>query len=261
MDARRHGWARLASMVGHLCALAAALLAALMMTSARVGAHAPCTAAQSASKGLGEQTARQLPAEPLHWRLETFGSKAAAEGAAGPLAIPFEAGGRAWLATLGAPGEATTGGTLVADIGPLPAVRAAEYRLRVQQRVTQPGCEGDIHTHPGAEAWHMLAGEQTVVTPAGERRVGPGESLVGPPSGTPMQLAYRGAGESDALTFLLLDAAQPNSSPASLPAPGLPNTGAGGGASPPAPVGAFALGGLMLAAAWGLRRARRARPA
>jgi quercetin dioxygenase-like cupin family protein len=225
------GWERVwtigARLRGLLPLFMVAVLAAL---PAGAAAHDPCSATQSVSKGLGEKLTKQLPAGPLYWRLETFATKAAAEGAAGPLAISFEAGGKPWLATLGARGGSTAGGTLIADIGPLPAVEAAEYRLRVQQRVSQPGCEGDIHTHPGAEAWYMLAGEQTVITPKGEQRITAGQSLVGPPSGTPMQLAYRGTGESDALTLLLLDAAQPNSTPATF-SPGLPDTGAGGGQS------------------------------
>jgi quercetin dioxygenase-like cupin family protein len=240
MHIQLHGLVRTLGRRARLCALIPILLmmlavAALPMAAA---AHAPCSATQSVSKGLGEKTSPQLPAGPLYWRLETFATKAAADGAAGPFAISFEAGGKAWLATLAARGGATAGGTLVADIGPLPEVKAGEFRLRVQQRVSQPGCEGDIHNHPGAEAWYMLAGEQTVITPAGERRIGPGESLVGPPTGTPMQLAYRGSGESDALTFLLLDAAQPNSAPATLPVAmpsGLPVTGAGGSQAQPGP--------------------------
>ena len=202
------------------------LLALWLALPALAGAHAPCTAQQSVSKALGEKTVQQLPAGPLSWRLESFATKAAAEAAAGPLGIPFEARGTFWLATVGSGGGASAGGTPVAQIGPVAAPTAASYRVRVQQRVSQPGCEGDIHTHPGAEAWYMLAGEQTVVTPAGQTRIAEGQSLVGPPAGTPMQLVYRGSGESDALTFLLLDAAQPNSSPASFP-PGLPKTGAG----------------------------------
>lgn len=224
-------------LVGRWWSVTALLLGLLMaMASTEVAAHAPCSATQSVSKGLGEKLSQQLPAGPLYWRLETFATKAAADGAAGPHAISFEAGGKAWLATLAARGGATAGGTLVVDIGPLPEVKATEYRLRVQQRVSQPGCEGDIHSHPGAEAWYMLAGEQTVITPGKDQTIIVGQSLVGPPTGTPMQLAYRGKGESDALTFLLLDAAQPNSSPATMPSaspshpthPGLPITGAGG---------------------------------
>ena len=209
---------------------------------ALAGAHAPCTAQQSVSRALGEKTVQQLPAGPLNWRLESFATKVAAEAAAGPLGIPFEARGTFWLATVGSGGGPSAGGTPVAQIGPVAAPTAASYKVRVQQRVSQPGCEGDIHTHPGAEAWYLLAGEQTVVTPAGETRIAEGQSLVGPPAGTPMQLVYRGGGESDALTFLLLDAAQPNSTPATFP-PGLPNTGAG--APTPTPWWPAALLGLV----------------
>jgi quercetin dioxygenase-like cupin family protein len=228
MHSQWRGWVHISGLATRLrVVIPVFVLMVLAALPSAATAHDPCSATQSVSKGLGEKTTKQLPAGPLYWRLETFATKAAADGAAGSTAIPFEAGGKSWLATLAARDGTTVGGTLVAEIGPLPTPQAAEYRLRVQERVSQPSCEGDIHTHPGAEAWYILAGEQTVITPAGEQRITVGQALVAPPAGTPMQLAYRGAGESDALTFLLLDAAQPNSTPATFP-PGMPNTGAGG---------------------------------
>jgi len=210
-----------------VAALTLLLSLALWATLPAAASAAPCSATQSVSKGLGEKTTKQLPAGRLYWRLESFASKAAAEGAAGPYAVPFETGGKFWLGTIATKGETTPGGTLVAEMGPLPMPTATEYRLRVQERVSQPGCEGDMHTHPGAEAWYMLAGEQTVITLQGETTITAGQTLVAPPPGQPMQLAYRGTEISDALTFLALDASQPNSSPTTF-TPGLPNTGSGG---------------------------------
>ena len=211
----------------HRISLSLVLASLLLVSLVGAAAGAPCSPTQSVSKTLSDKSVGQVPAGALFWRVETFPTLAAAQGAVTPLGSAVEAGGRAWLITLGPHGGATPGATPVAELGPLTIPNAAEYKLRVQQRVSQPGCEGDVHTHPGAEAWYVLAGEQTVVTPAARTRVTAGQGLVGPAPGTPMQLAYAGTGESDVLTFLVLDASQPVSAPAAF-APGMPQTGAGG---------------------------------
>lgn len=191
---------------------------------------APCSATQSVSKTLGEKSVTQLPTGALFYRLESFTTLTAAQSAAGPLGVAAEASGTAWLLTLGPQGGASAGALVVAELGPLTIPSAQEYKLRLQQRVSQPGCEGEIHTHPGAEAWYLLAGEQTVISAAGQVRMVAGEGLVGPAPGSAMQLAYTGTAISDVLTFLVLDGAQPASTPATLPMPGLPATGEGYGA-------------------------------
>jgi hypothetical protein len=157
--------------------------------------------------------------------------------AAHPLGVAAETGGKAWLLTFGPQGGSSTGGTRVTELGPLtiPA-GAAEYKLRLQQRISQPGYEGDADTHPGAEAWYMLAGEQNVVSSGGTVRLVAGQGLVGPAPGSPMQLTFAGADLSDVLTFLVLDGAQPASTPATI----VPGQGprAGGYASGAAASGA-----------------------
>ena len=195
---------------------------------------APCTPAQSTSKTLGEKPIAQLPTGTLTYRLDTFLTLAAAQAAAGPLGVAAEASGKAWLLTLGPQGGTSTGGTLVTELGPLVIPSATAYTLRLQQRVSQPGCEGDAHTHPGAEAWYLLAGEQTISSNAGQARLVAGQGLVGPAPGTPMQLAYTGTAMTDALTFLILDSAQPASTPATLAPATMPATGGGyGNTNPP----------------------------
>ena len=88
---------------------------------------------------VAERIVARLPEGPLHWRIETFPSIAAARGAAGPLALAAEHDGRAWLFTLGAPGGATPGGARVAEIGPVPIVPASRYLLRVNRAGGPPG--------------------------------------------------------------------------------------------------------------------------
>jgi hypothetical protein len=195
---------------------------------------APCTAAQSASKTLAEKPVGQLPTGALVYRLETFPTIAVAQAAAGPLGVAAEAGSKAWLLTLGPAGGTSAGGATVTELGPLTIPSATTYTLRLQQRVSQPGCEGDAHTHPGAEAWYLLAGEQTIISSTGQARLIAGQGLVGPAPGAPMQLAYTGTAMTDALTFLILDGAQPASTPATITPATMPVTGGGyGNTNPP----------------------------
>jgi hypothetical protein len=69
-----------------------------------------------------------LPAGPLFWRLETFSTLEEAQAAAGPLGLLAEGDGEVWVFTLGVEGDPPSGGTVVAEIGPLPVPPAAEFR-------------------------------------------------------------------------------------------------------------------------------------
>src|SRR4051812_2472093 len=71
-----------------------------------------------------EQSLGKLPhATPLHWHLDAYPSRAAAETAKGPRSTVVETLGRVWLFTVAeagwrpAPGG---GGERVAEVGPLP---------------------------------------------------------------------------------------------------------------------------------------------
>jgi quercetin dioxygenase-like cupin family protein len=208
---------------------------------------------------LADKRATQLPAGPLYWRLETFPTRAATEAAAGPTGLVAELGGTIYLATLGPAGGGTAGGTRVAEIGPIQLPAAATYLLRASVMTGPPGSEASVHMHPGAEVYYVLHGALTVRAPAGATMASTGQSLVGPPGGTPMQPRSTGTSDLLALVLFAVDADQPFSVPATLaPPPGLPNTGAGGGQHsptiPPA-LGAAALGACpLLTCGWRLRR-------
>ena len=168
-----------------------------------------------------EKRVSQVPPSPLFYRLDTFPSLEAAEAAAGPYGLAGQTSdGRAWLFTLGPSGASSPGGTTVAEVGPLSAPPASEYLLRVQENITPPGRTGDVHTHPGAEGWFVLNGEQTIRTPAGMTRTVAGQAAVGPSGGTPLQLMANESVERHALSLFVLDAAQPMTSPAEFPPAG-----------------------------------------
>jgi quercetin dioxygenase-like cupin family protein len=168
-------------------------------------------------KPLAEKRVTELPSGPLFWRLENFPTLAQASTAASAMSLAAEAGGKVWLFTLGPAGGATTGGTKVAEIGPIPRVAATEYLLRINQSSGPPGSVTSVHTHPGAEAFYVLAGETTSRTPQGLKRVGTGESVAGHESDTPMQVSSSGTKDLLGLVMFVVDANRPFSSPAKLP--------------------------------------------
>ena len=178
---------------------------------------------------LTDKRVTQVPAGPLFWRLETFPTRAAAEAAAGPASVVAELVGITYLATLGPAGGNTVGGTRVAEIGPLQLPTATTYLLRASAMTGAPGSEASVHKHPGAEVYYVLQGVLTVRASSGATTAGAGQSLIGPPGGTPMQPLNAGTTDLQALVLFAVDASQPFSVPATLAAPpGLPNTGAGG---------------------------------
>jgi hypothetical protein len=168
-------------------------------------------------KALTEKKVAELPAGPLVWRLENFPTLAQAQAAAGPTGLAAEAGGKVWLFTLGPAGGASADGTKVAEVGPLPQVVATEYLLRINDASGPPGSITTVHTHPGSEAFYVLAGEQSIRTPHGVMRVKVGQAARGHGTDTPMQVSSSGSTDLHALVLFVVDATKPFSSPASFP--------------------------------------------
>jgi quercetin dioxygenase-like cupin family protein len=167
-------------------------------------------------KALAEKKITDLPAGPLYWRLENFPTRAQAEAAAGPVALVAQSRGKIWLFTLGPSGGSSPGGSKVAEVGPLPKVVAKEYLLRINEASGPPGSITTVHTHPGSEAFYVLAGEQSIRTPDGTIRVSIGQPETGPGGDTPLQVSNSGSTELHALVMFLVDATKPFSSPAKL---------------------------------------------
>lgn len=168
-------------------------------------------------KALAEKKITELPAGLLYWRIENFSTRAEAEAAAGPVALVAQSGGKIWLFTLGPSGGSSPGGSKVAEVGPLPRVVAKEYLLRINEASGPPGSITTVHTHPGSEAFYVLAGEQSIRTPDGTIRVSMAQSETGPGGDTPLQVSSTGSTELHALVMFVVDATKPFSSPAKLP--------------------------------------------
>ena len=90
-------------------------------------------------KPLAEKKVAELPAGELFWRIENFTTLAKAQAAAGPWGLAAESDGKDWLFTLGPAGGSSTGGTEVAEVGPIPRVVAPQYLLRVNEASGSPG--------------------------------------------------------------------------------------------------------------------------
>jgi len=162
-----------------------------------------------------EKKVKQLPAGPLYWRIETFRSLADAQAraAAEKAALAAEISGNVWLFTA-AKGSATTGGTLVAEIGPVPVAAAPEYLLRINHASGRPGTKTPVHTHPGSEAFYVLAGRLGQKTPHGVAYAEAGQSMTGHGADTPMEVFSAGTTDLEQLVMFVVDATRPFSTPA-----------------------------------------------
>ena len=122
-------------------------------------------------KPVVEKKIKELPAGPLYWRVENFPTLVAAKAAVGPdgwnpasvryemtTSLIAEVAGKVWVFTLGAKGGSTPGGSKVAEIGPVPPITAPEYLLRVNHGSGPPGAKTPVHSHPGSEAFYVVAG-------------------------------------------------------------------------------------------------------
>jgi len=168
-------------------------------------------------KPLAEKKTATLPAGDLFWRIENFPALAQARSGAGEWSLATESAGKVWLFTLGAAGGSSPGGVKVAEVGPIPRVAAAEYLLRINEASGPPGSLTPVHSHPGSEAFFVLAGEQSIRGAHGTMVVRTGQPEAGHAPAQPMQVSSSGATDLHSLVMFVVDAAKPFSSPATLP--------------------------------------------
>lgn len=166
---------------------------------------------------LAEKKVSQLPPGQFYWRIENFASLEEARKAAGEYSLAVESAGKAWLFTLGAQGASTPGGKKVTEVGPIPRVAAPQYLLRINEATGKKGDVTAIHSHPGSEAFYVLAGEQSIRHPHGVLKVRVGEATAGHGADVPMQVSSSGGSDLHALVMFVVDATRPFSSPAKMP--------------------------------------------
>lgn len=175
----------------------------------------PAGAQNFVVKPLAEKRINQLPPGPLYWRVENLATLEQAQAAAGATSLAVAAAGRYWLFTLGPGGGSTPGAAKVAEIGPVPPIMAPEYLLRINQASGAPGAKSPLHTHPGSEAFYVLAGRLSQTTPQGVSHVEAGQFMNGRGADTPMEVSSSGTADLSALVMFVVDATKPfSSSPA-----------------------------------------------
>jgi hypothetical protein len=184
-------------------------LAAALATAPSMAQPPPLSVKPVVEKKLG-----QLPTGPLFWRIETFATLADARAAAGATSLAAEISGKAWLFTLGPAGGATPGATRVAEVGPVPPVRAPEYLLRINHASGPPGARTPPHSHPGSEAFYVLQGRLGQRTPHGTLHADAGTAMNGHGADMPMEVFSAGTTDLDQLVMFVVDATRPFSSPA-----------------------------------------------
>jgi hypothetical protein len=165
-------------------------------------------------KPVVEKKITRLPDGPLFWRIDNFPTLAQAQAAAGPTALAAEVAGKIWLFTLGPKGESPSGGSKVAEIGPVPPLTAPEYLLRINRAGGPPGAKTPVHTHPGSEAFYVLAGKLGQKTPHGMSYAEAGTAMNGHGGDMPMEVTSAGTVDLDQLVMFVVDASRPFSSPA-----------------------------------------------
>lgn len=168
-------------------------------------------------KPLAEKKVASLPAGDLFWRVENFPALDQARSAAGEWGLVTESAGKVWLFTLGARGGTSPGGVKVAEVGPIARVSAAEYLLRINEASGPPGAITPVHSHPGSEAFFVLAGEQSIRGAHGTMVVKAGQPEAGHGPAMPMQVSSSGPVSLHSLVMFVVDAGKPFSSPATLP--------------------------------------------
>jgi len=177
-------------------------------------------------KPVAELKTRQLPAGPLYWRIERFPTLERARAVArssrwnpdtvsydGSPSLAAEIDGKAWLFTLGAKGGKTPGGTVVAELGPVPAISAPEYLLRINQGSGPPGSATPVHMHPGSESFYVVSGRLGQKTSSGVRYVEAGATMIGNAADTPMEVFNAGTTDLTAIIMFVVDATRPFSVP------------------------------------------------
>ncbi|GAC1540354.1 MAG: hypothetical protein NVS2B4_19870 [Ramlibacter sp.] len=191
---------------------AACLAACVLVASSRLALAQPAdTPASGAPRPIAQKVVSTLPHGPLYWTVQSFDSLAQAKDAAGDYGLVAQADGKAWLFTLGAQqsGGSPSGADAPVQAGPITPPQATRFLLRINEGLTPPGRATPVHSHPGSEAFYVLAGAVQYKTAQGTFTVAAGQTAAGPPPNTTMQATSVGAVAAHNFIMFVLDADKP----------------------------------------------------
>ena len=157
---------------------------------------------------IGTVTGLHFSQTSVYWHLREFPTRKSADAARSETGIVVEEDGRVWLSEFGPHDLASRGGQAIAVIGPLELPEAKSYSAVLSYAVMRPGDSSRVHTHPGPEAWYVLAGEQCLETPDGASRAMAGGTMTVPPN-VPMELTVTGNTQRRAFALVIHDSVQP----------------------------------------------------
>lgn len=128
----------------------------------------------------------------IFWQIYEFSTLEAAqsEAARHRWASVAEAHSKVWLYVIGDQFENVRGGVKRAGIGPL-AVPPGTSTAHFSEAIFPPGMRTRVHSHPGPEAFYVVAGEQCMETPSDKRMIPAGGTYV-VESGPHIQAAPKG---------------------------------------------------------------------
>jgi quercetin dioxygenase-like cupin family protein len=161
---------------------------------------------------IGVVTGLHFPQASVFWHLRAFPNRAAAEAAKSATGMVVEEDGRVWLSEFGPRLAGHHEGEAIAVVGPLLLPPAQSYTAVLSYAVMRPGDNSRVHTHPGPEAWYVLAGAQCLETPTGVHRARAGETMT-VRSDTPMELNVTGKTLRRAFALVIHDSTQSRGTP------------------------------------------------
>jgi quercetin dioxygenase-like cupin family protein len=148
----------------------------------------------------------------IYWYLYGFPTEKAALAAKSATGVVVVEDGRAWLSELGPGKVAPRSEGAIETIGPLQLPAAESYTAVLSYAVMRPGDSSRVHTHPGPEAWHVIAGAQCLETPSGATRTRAGGTAK-VRANIPMELSVTGSELRRAFALVVHDSAQPRGIP------------------------------------------------
>jgi quercetin dioxygenase-like cupin family protein len=150
--------------------------------------------------------------DSIYWQLYVFPNKKAALAAKSAAGIVVVEDGRAWLTEFGPRTMSPRSERAIATVGPLQLPAAKNYTAVLSYAVMRPGDSSRVHTHPGPEAWYVLAGAQCLETPSGATRTRAGGTAK-VRANIPMELNVTGSELRRAFALVIHDSAQPRGTP------------------------------------------------